>query len=240
MLVFPDARIVLLAVPKTGTTALAAAFGPHAGVVLRQPPALKHQGLRKFDRTLRPLLERVTGGARFETVAVVREPVDWLGSWYRIGCATTSSGRRSRPAGWISIASCATTCPTPFRPMRRSAGSPASWRPRPTGASITSSATTGSRRLWTFSLRASASRRRCNGATSRRRRRSVSRPRPRRGSGQIMPRSSPSTTVSPAAPNAPSPERRGSDRQARRAWAGKPNSGSPPERSRNARRCSPR
>ena len=83
MLVFPDARIVLLAVPKTGTTALAVAFGPHAGVVLRQPPALKHQGLRKFDRTLRPLLERVTGGARFETVAVVREPVDWLGSWYR-------------------------------------------------------------------------------------------------------------------------------------------------------------
>jgi hypothetical protein len=40
MLVFPDARIVLLAVPKTGSTALELAFGPHAGVVLRQPPTL--------------------------------------------------------------------------------------------------------------------------------------------------------------------------------------------------------
>ena len=83
MLVFPDVRIVLLAVPKTGSTALELAFGPHAGVVLRQPPTLNHLGLNGFDRNLRPLLERADGGARFETVAVVREPIDWLGSWYR-------------------------------------------------------------------------------------------------------------------------------------------------------------
>ena len=83
MLVFPDARLVLLAVPKTGTTALAAAYGARAGVVVSQPPEFKHLGLRKFDRLFRPVLDRVTGGAPYETVAVMREPIDWLGSWYR-------------------------------------------------------------------------------------------------------------------------------------------------------------
>ena len=83
MLVFPEARLALLAVPKTGTTALAVAFGSEAGMVLRHPPALKHLGVRDFDRHLRPLLERSAGGGRFETVAVMREPIAWLGSWYR-------------------------------------------------------------------------------------------------------------------------------------------------------------
>jgi hypothetical protein len=82
MLVFWKERLVLLAVPKTGTTALAAALAPRAGMVLRDPPALKHISVVRFRRLVLPML-RKAGGEDFETVAVVREPVAWLSSWYR-------------------------------------------------------------------------------------------------------------------------------------------------------------
>lgn len=82
MLVFWKERLVLLAVPKTGTTALAAALAPRAGMVLRDPPALKHISVVRFRRLVLPML-RKAGGEDFETVAVVREPIAWLSSWYR-------------------------------------------------------------------------------------------------------------------------------------------------------------
>jgi hypothetical protein len=82
MLVFWKERLVLLAVPKTGTTALAAALAPRAAVVLRDPPGLKHASLSRYRRHVLPML-KAAGGKDFETVALVREPVSWLSSWYR-------------------------------------------------------------------------------------------------------------------------------------------------------------
>lgn len=82
MLIFWKARLVLLAVPKTGTTALEGALAPRADLVFRNPPELKHAPLYRFRRLVEPLL-KVAGGEGFETVAVIREPVSWLGSWYR-------------------------------------------------------------------------------------------------------------------------------------------------------------
>lgn len=82
MLIFWKARLVLLAVPKTGTTALEGALAPRADLVFRNPPDLKHVPLYRFRRLVEPVL-KVAGGEGFETVAVVREPVSWLGSWYR-------------------------------------------------------------------------------------------------------------------------------------------------------------
>jgi hypothetical protein len=57
MLVFWKARLVLLAVPKTGTTALEAAFGPLADMAFLNPPRLKHMTLRRYRRQLAPILE---------------------------------------------------------------------------------------------------------------------------------------------------------------------------------------
>lgn len=88
MLVFSNARLVFLAVPKTGSTAYAAALGEMASVVIRDPPELKHAPLFRYNRYFRPALERFAGGP-LDIVAVMREPVEWLGSWYRY---------RSRPA----------------------------------------------------------------------------------------------------------------------------------------------
>lgn len=82
MLVFPKEGLVLLAVPKTGTTALSAVLAPRAGMVLRDPPALKHMPLRAYQRQVAPLFAR-RGAAPLETVALIREPRDWLASWYR-------------------------------------------------------------------------------------------------------------------------------------------------------------
>ena len=82
VLVFWKERLVLLAVPKTGTTALEGALAPRASLVLRDPPTVKHAPLYRYTRFVAPLLA-ASGGTGFETVAVVREPVAWLSSWYR-------------------------------------------------------------------------------------------------------------------------------------------------------------
>ena len=92
MLAFLDARLVLLSVPKTGTTALEVALRPHAAAVLTGHHGLKHIELRAFQRFVAPVLDR-TGAPRFETVAVLREPVDRLKSWYRYNSRDEVIGR---------------------------------------------------------------------------------------------------------------------------------------------------
>lgn len=82
MLVFAEARLVLLAVPKTGSTALEAALAPHAGIAVTAPPELKHAPLFRYNRFFRPMIERFVA-QRMDVLAVMREPVSWLGSWYR-------------------------------------------------------------------------------------------------------------------------------------------------------------
>ncbi|RQP06774.1 MAG: gamma-glutamyl kinase [Paracoccus sp. BP8] len=82
MLIFLKPRLVLLSVPKTGTTALEEALSPQAEIAFRARPEIKHLNLRQYLNRIRPLLNPL-GGPEFETVAVVREPLDWLRSWYR-------------------------------------------------------------------------------------------------------------------------------------------------------------
>ncbi|MFN3661942.1 gamma-glutamyl kinase [Yoonia sp.] len=82
MLVFWKENLVLLAVPKTGSTALEGALAPRASMVLRDPPQLKHAPCYRYKRFLRPFFVQA-GGQTPEVMAIVRHPVDWLGSWYR-------------------------------------------------------------------------------------------------------------------------------------------------------------
>ncbi len=82
MLVFWKENLALLAVPKTGSTALEGALAPRASMVLRDPPHLKHAPCYRYKRFLRPFFVQA-GGQTPEVMAVVRNPVDWLGSWYR-------------------------------------------------------------------------------------------------------------------------------------------------------------
>jgi len=129
VLVFWKEKLVFLAVPKTGTTALEGALAPRASMVLRDPPILKHAPVYRYRRFLLPFFEQA-GGQVMETAAVVREPVDWLGSWYRyrlrddlIGHANSTRGisfddfvseyMKGKPAEFAAIGSQAKFLLTP-------------------------------------------------------------------------------------------------------------------------------
>ena len=73
--------VALLAMTKTGTTAVESTLAPHCDIVMSGAPGLKHMTLKKFNRFVRPIL--TSADSDIETVCVVREPLDWLGSWYR-------------------------------------------------------------------------------------------------------------------------------------------------------------
>ena len=85
MIFLHKARLAILSQPKTGTTALEAALSPRASISVSKPPELKHMSYRGFMKFVAPLIEAQTGLDRsdYEVVAVMREPVDWLGSWDR-------------------------------------------------------------------------------------------------------------------------------------------------------------
>lgn len=82
MLVFWEQRLVILATPKTGSTAIQAALESLASLAIQRPPSLKHTDVLQYRRFIGPYLESAAG-ASFTLVALMREPRDWLGSWYR-------------------------------------------------------------------------------------------------------------------------------------------------------------
>lgn len=82
MLIFWEQRLVFLATPKAGSTAVEVALEALASVSVQRPAALKHTSAADFHRTFRPYLAE-KAGAGFTTVALMREPTGWLRSWYR-------------------------------------------------------------------------------------------------------------------------------------------------------------
>ena len=82
MLIFSHYNLVLLAVPKTVSTALEVALGQKADGRFGNPLEMKHLLLYRYNCFVRPLLQLGTGQDP-ETFALVREPISWLCSWYR-------------------------------------------------------------------------------------------------------------------------------------------------------------
>ncbi len=135
MLVFWKARLVMLAVPKTGTSAYERALAPLAGMVVSDPPELKHAPVFRYNRFFRPMFERV-GGAELELLAVVREPVDWLGSWYRYRQRAFLDGKPTSTKG-ISFDAFCEAYTRGDRPDFAEVGSQAKFvEPRPNGVSV--------------------------------------------------------------------------------------------------------
>lgn len=87
MLVFWKEKIAFLATPKTGSTAFHEALQGYSDISISGPTTLKHTTIQRYNRFFRPMFA-VAGADDIETLAVMREPLDWLGSWYRF---------RSRP-----------------------------------------------------------------------------------------------------------------------------------------------
>lgn len=82
MLIFWDQRLVFLATPKAGSTAIAMALESLASASVQRPEILKHTDVTHFHRHVGPWLE-AQAGEPFTTIALMREPVEWLRSWYR-------------------------------------------------------------------------------------------------------------------------------------------------------------
>lgn len=124
MLIFWKQRLVLLATPKTGSTALETALGSLAAVDIARPPDIKHTPAYRYQRFLRPWLQNSAHGQTFEAVALMREPVDWLGSWYRFRRRADLDGT-DRSAASLSFAEFAAAYRTDPRPPVADVGSQA-------------------------------------------------------------------------------------------------------------------
>lgn len=81
MIVFIKENLEILANPKTGTTALEQAIGKDADLIVRNPSEMKHFTISQFNFRFRSMCEKF-GHVPMETTCLVREPIDWLGSWY--------------------------------------------------------------------------------------------------------------------------------------------------------------
>ena len=136
MLVFWKARLVMLAVPKTGSSAYETALAPHASMTVLDPPELKHAPVYRYNRFFRPMLEKV-GGKDMELMAIVREPVSWLGSWYRYRQRGFLAGRPTSTRG-MSFDAFVEAYTRGERPPFANVGSQAKFiEPRPNGTAVT-------------------------------------------------------------------------------------------------------
>lgn len=136
MLVFWKQRLVMLAVPKTGTSAYARALGATASMVVSDPPELKHAPVYRYNRFFRPMFEKA-GGAEMELLAVVREPIDWLGSWYRYRQRPFLDGKPTSTRG-VSFDAFCDAFSRGDRPPFAEVGSQSKFiEPRPNGVAVT-------------------------------------------------------------------------------------------------------
>ncbi len=91
MLIFWEQRLVFLATPKAGSTAIEVALEPLASLAVQRPPEMKHVDAARFRRHIQPWLGEVVT-EDFTIIALMREPVEWLRSWYRFHLRDDDAG----------------------------------------------------------------------------------------------------------------------------------------------------
>lgn len=98
MMVFLKEKLVFFATPKTASTSIELALGTTCDIRISKVPNAKHTPYRKYQRLLEPFIMTLTGDEP-DTVAVIREPIDWLGSWYRYRSRPELDGNKNSTAG---------------------------------------------------------------------------------------------------------------------------------------------
>ena len=83
MLISEEHAFVFFCTPKCASNSVEAMLKPYARLQLLGSPPVRHTNVRTFDAYIRPYLESVAPKTEFTRVAIVRDPVDWLYSWYR-------------------------------------------------------------------------------------------------------------------------------------------------------------
>ena len=82
MMIFIEKSLVFFATPKTGSTAYHQALGHKAEMFFSKSNQVKHITPKRFNETFRPFVSTLMPEPP-TTVAVIRDPIEWLGSWYR-------------------------------------------------------------------------------------------------------------------------------------------------------------
>jgi hypothetical protein len=84
MLAVPTRGVVFLAMTKSASTAIESAFRDHAELLFTGPPRFKHINYSIFNLRVAPLLAaRGHPRSSYEVICAFREPIEWLGSWWR-------------------------------------------------------------------------------------------------------------------------------------------------------------
>jgi len=136
LLIFFKPRLAFLSVPKTGSTAYETALRPFADMVISDPPLLKHAPVYRYNRWIRPMFLRVCD-VELELMAVMREPISWLGSWWRYRQRPFMDGKPNSTAG-ISFDDFVLAYMKGKRPSFADIGSQAAFlEPQPNGTAVT-------------------------------------------------------------------------------------------------------
>ncbi len=98
MLIFIKEQLVFFATPKTASTSIETTLGTLCEIRLSKMPSLKHTPYRKYKRLLEPFIQTVMPEEP-DCVAAFREPIDWLGSWYRYRSRAELIGRPNSTHG---------------------------------------------------------------------------------------------------------------------------------------------
>lgn len=82
MLYFHKHKLVFLAAPKSGSTAIEHALASQADIVFQNDPRLKHCTFQRYKWRVEKAILMFTDTPP-ETTALIRRLDDWLGSWFR-------------------------------------------------------------------------------------------------------------------------------------------------------------
>ena len=96
MLIFTRQNLAYLAVPKTGTTAIETTLRRHADILFAKNR--KHMPARAFHRNVAPFLKTAYDLVP-DRVAVMRDPIAQLSSWYRYRSGDRLHGSPKSTAG---------------------------------------------------------------------------------------------------------------------------------------------
>lgn len=98
MMIFIREKLVFFSTPKTGSTSIEQALGRFCEIRISKLPAAKHTPVRKYKRLLEPFVLTLTQTPP-DTVAAFRDPLDWLGSWYRYRSRAEIRGTKNSTYG---------------------------------------------------------------------------------------------------------------------------------------------
>ena len=81
MMISVSAKLAFLAVPRAASSSIETEIAHLCDISFRKPPRAKHMNYLDYQNRIRPHLNTF-GVNNIETVAVFREPLDWLHSWF--------------------------------------------------------------------------------------------------------------------------------------------------------------